>query len=283
MNKKYIYTPNLNSESSPAKIIKLIEKKTNVLEIGCSSGSQTKILTGTLGCTVTGIEINPEAASDAAEHCKNIITGNIESIDLTEALGDSKYDFIILSDVLEHLQSPHDTLTRLSAYLNENGSIVASIPNVAHIGLIFELANGKFDYRKFGLLDDTHIRFFTKKSIYHLFESAGYSISTLDRTTCHLENSEFKTMATDTKDKEILKYIESHNPEHDTYQFIVKAEIANSPATERTKLYLQEEIRELKKEIAENKINTEKLNSIIRWLEQPILRKLIIKLKELTS
>jgi len=283
VNKKYIYTPNLNSQSSPAKVIKLVEERSNVLEIGCSSGSQTKILTKTLECTVTGIEINPEAASDAARFCDRIITGNIENIDLTEALGDSRYDFIILSDVLEHLHSPNNTLTKLSTYLNESGSIIASIPNIAHIGLIFELANGKFDYRQFGLLDDTHIRFFTKKSIYHLFESAGYNISLLDRTTCSFENSEFKTIVTDSKDKEIVKYIESHNPEFDTYQFIVKAELANPQAAEKTNIHLQEEIENLKKEIEENKIYTEKLKSNIRWLEQSILKRTITKLKHIIS
>jgi hypothetical protein len=127
----------------------------------------------------------------------------------------------MFEDVLEHLKRPGKVLEWVRPYLADNGYVLASIPNIAHISVALELLNGKFDYRPVGLLDDTHLRFFTKKSILSLFRNAGYEIILWDRVIVNPEDTEFQTVL-DSYPYSLLSFFESGS-EALTYQFIVKA------------------------------------------------------------
>jgi SAM-dependent methyltransferase len=131
---------------------------------------------------VTGIEIVPEAAERAALRLDRVIAGSAETLDLTGA-GLENFDGVILADVLEHLTDPWGFLERLRGVLAPGAVVAASIPNVANLWLLDELAAGRFDYTDDGLLDRTHIRFFTRKTIAALFERTGYAIERWERLT----------------------------------------------------------------------------------------------------
>lgn len=268
-SKKYLYDIPEDPNHAACKIIAWIDRDMDVLEVGCASGIQTRYLQEQLGCRVTGIEIDPQAAEDARPFCENLIIGDIDGLDLTNELGDCRYDAITFVDVLEHLYDPGSTLKKVRPFLKENGHLIASIPNIAHAAICWELAHGRFDYQKFGLLDNTHIRFFTKKNVARLFEEAGYRIVSWDQVTKAPKETEFNVQCNSVQDQAFLDWICDSNPEAYTYQFIVKACPAkdDSHETSYELLEAQDTIRQLETKIHDVSQKNVKLQSQISWLE----------------
>jgi SAM-dependent methyltransferase len=266
--KKYQYTVPTDSGHVAHKILAFVPHGSRVLEIGCSSGSQTRLLKNTLDCRITGIEIDAAAAEDAREFCERLIIGDIENLNLTEDFSGQSFDVIILSDVLEHLKYPGDTLMKLRPLLGQSGILLASIPNIAHAAICWELAHGRFDYRDYGLLDDTHIRFFTKKSITRLFEKSGYYISAWDRSIKRPQNTEFEVRPLSVEENAFLAWIEEQNPEADTYQFVVKAHSTEQRGMFESDLQeVQAGFNTARDEIQHLKQHNQQLDSQINWLE----------------
>ena len=266
--KKYQYIVPTDSDHVAHKILAMVPHGSRVLEIGCSSGSQTRLLKNTLGCSVTGIEINAAAAEDAREFCERLIIGDIENLNLTEDLGNQPFDVIILSDVLEHLKQPGDTLMKIRLLLGQSGILLASIPNIAHAAICWELAHGRFDYRDYGLLDDTHIRFFTKKSITHLLEGSGYFIAAWERIIKRPQETEFEVRPLSAEGNAFLAWIEGQNPEADTFQFVVKAHSTEQRGMFESDLQeVQAEINTARAKILQLKQDNQQLASQIDWLE----------------
>jgi hypothetical protein len=174
-----------------------------------------------LNCEVTGIEVCEEAAELARQHCRQVLVGDAEVMDFEAVLATEQFDAIIFADVLEHLRDPGEVLRKTVKLLSNEGAIVASIPNIAHSSMRLGLLNGEFRYRPYGLLDDTHLRFFTRDTIEELFDKAGLKITTWLRRCLAVDQTEIKFpehLLTD----EILRLF-AEDPEADTYQFIVRA------------------------------------------------------------
>ena len=150
----------------------------SVLDVGCGAAEFSAPLKEKLGAEVWGIEVNAEAAKLAASKLdKVIVCGAEEAID---ALPDDHFDCVIFNDVLEHMVDPHSVLHTIKPKLSGHGVVVCSIPNVRHIGVLFELVVLKnWKYRDHGVLDRTHLRFFTKMSIASMFDECGYEIHSL--------------------------------------------------------------------------------------------------------
>jgi 2-polyprenyl-3-methyl-5-hydroxy-6-metoxy-1,4-benzoquinol methylase len=147
-----------------------------VLEFGPGAGDMTKYMKEALHCDVTVIEGNSEMESILGKYAKRVIIADIDVNNWEEKL-DSKYDFILWGDVLEHLKYPEKALKKSVLFLIDKGSILTSIPNISHNAIILTLMDGGFNYTKYGLLDDTHIHFFTRKSIYKMMNENGlYSV-----------------------------------------------------------------------------------------------------------
>jgi len=149
-----------------------------VLEIGCGAGATGLLVKQKFPDTIyVGLELNEKAADIAKTRLDKVITANIEQANLEQfGIEKGSFDMIICADVLEHLYDPWKVLHTLRDYLKPNGKVLASIPNTQNIGLILQLLSGNWTYMKYGLLDATHIRFFTLKEIYTLFSSTGYQI-----------------------------------------------------------------------------------------------------------
>lgn len=222
MLKEYAYDIDLNGEETAARFLRLVGRDKTVLEMGCSSGTQSRILKEQLGCRVTAVEINPEAARIAQPYTEKMLVGNIEQIDFDRELAGQRFDVITFADVLEHLYDPAGTLRRIKAFLKPDGCIVATVPNFTHAAIAFEMANGRFEYRKTGLLDDTHIRFFSRSGVYQTFAKAGLQVESLERSFVKAEESEFAIKIATDADRAMLDYIRKNNPESETYHFIVK-------------------------------------------------------------
>lgn len=147
-----------------------------ILEVGCGEGAFSKALKRE-DREIWGVEMNPTAAEKAIDVFTYVLQGDFNSI--YEQLPENHFDCIIFNDVLEHIYSPWDTLKMLKSLLSKDGVLVSSIPNFRFMSnfIIEILYHGEFQYRvEGGILDDTHIRFFTSKSIRRMHEEQGYSI-----------------------------------------------------------------------------------------------------------
>jgi 2-polyprenyl-3-methyl-5-hydroxy-6-metoxy-1,4-benzoquinol methylase len=201
-------------------VVDLVPEGASVLEVGCATGYMSNVLVGRGGCRVTGIELDPTAAAEASAYCDRVVVGNIETLDLEEHLGDERFDAVLFADVLEHLSDPAEVLRRVRPFIAEGGAVVASIPNIAHISVRLALLGGEFRYRELGLLDDTHLRFFTRESIVDLFESSDLVISTWLRRRIDAEDAEISPPPGVPED--VRSWLGS-DPELTTYQFVVRA------------------------------------------------------------
>jgi 2-polyprenyl-3-methyl-5-hydroxy-6-metoxy-1,4-benzoquinol methylase len=148
------------------------------LDIGCGCGVMGKFLQDTYGAKVTGLEIIPENAETARGVLHECLVGDIEQMDVSALAG--KFDYIVFSDSLEHLLEPQATLEKVRPLLNAGGSLLISIPNIRNFRASLPLLLGDdWEYTDEGLLDRTHLRFFTQTSITNLLHRTGYRVDHL--------------------------------------------------------------------------------------------------------
>lgn len=150
-----------------------------ILEVGCGEGLFAKLLLAGGEKEVWGVELNSEAAQIASQSLTKVYVGAIENV-MNELPG-AYFDLIIFNDVLEHLVDPSLVLTGIRQKLNNEGQILASIPNLRFAKVIYNLLIKKdFTYTEMGILDSTHLRFFTINTIKKLFIESGYDIEFLE-------------------------------------------------------------------------------------------------------
>lgn len=148
-----------------------------VVEVGCSGGALAKAYAGiNPDCIYTGIEIDPDYAAVAKAFCNEVICGNIENFAEQQFLQLFPSDCWIFGDTLEHLYDPWALLQRIKPQLSPDAQIIACIPNAQHWSIQANLCGGLFRYEDQGLMDRTHIRWFTRITMIELFESTGYKI-----------------------------------------------------------------------------------------------------------
>jgi len=154
-----------------------VRRCSRCLDVGCWTGNTGKALMEKKRCDVDGIDFKAEALEEARKKgYKKTYLVNLNDENFSLNIED-KYDYIICADVLEHLREPDKILRKLRKFLNENGQILISVPNIAFLQFRLELLAGRFDYNpKGGVMDATHLRFFTMKSIKEMCKKSGYKI-----------------------------------------------------------------------------------------------------------
>lgn len=163
-------------EASRPEMLKYIPAGVQTcLEFGCGQGGFSAILKERFGAECWAVEINTVVAQEAAKKLNRVI--NADAAECLEELPDGYFDCIILLDVLEHLVDPYSLLLGIKSKLTKEGLIVASIPNIRYYRTLVKLViHGDWDYKEKGILDRTHLRFFTRRSIIKMFEEHGYEI-----------------------------------------------------------------------------------------------------------
>jgi 2-polyprenyl-3-methyl-5-hydroxy-6-metoxy-1,4-benzoquinol methylase len=146
-----------------------------ILEVGCGDGSFSVQLKEQRNAEVWGVEIHKEVADIASKKLDKVICGNF--VDHLNEIPKQYFDCIVFNDILEHFTDPFLILEKIKSLLVSNGYIVSSLPNFRYIGNLMEILIEKdFQYKDSGILDLTHYRFFTKKSIVRMFEDHGYTV-----------------------------------------------------------------------------------------------------------
>ena len=190
----------------------------NVLEIGCDCGATLlEIKNRFPNACIYGSELNENAAAVAA-HFAQVFVNNIEECNLK--CSKHSFDYIIFGDVLEHLHDPLLVLIYCKELLKSDGKIIASIPNLMHISVIEELLNGNFRYTETGLLDKTHIHFFTFNEIVRCFTKSGYDIENVSSILFEISDKQRNLI------NKLLPLSENvKDYMYESFQFIVKAKI----------------------------------------------------------
>ncbi len=146
-----------------------------ILDVGCSEGNFGALLKRSRGAEVWGVELSKEAGAVAASRLDKVFTGDFSAI--IGQLPANYFDCLIFNDVLEHFTNPDEILARCVSLLSPGGYVVSSIPNVRYIGNLVEvLIHRDWEYKSGGILDRTHYRFFTQKSIIRMFSGAGFEV-----------------------------------------------------------------------------------------------------------
>jgi 2-polyprenyl-3-methyl-5-hydroxy-6-metoxy-1,4-benzoquinol methylase len=146
----------------------------DVLDIGCGAGRLGEVLKARQPVTVVGVETVAAAAAEARGRLDQVLIGDIEMMDLPFAAG--SFDAVVCADVLEHLAEPERLLARIRRWLRPDGRLVASLPNVRHHTVVRGLIDGHWTYEAAGLLDGTHLRFFTRRDLDRLLADTGFQI-----------------------------------------------------------------------------------------------------------
>lgn len=216
--------------------------KCKILEVGCSTGYFGHALKNA-GHNVWGIEMTPSAAERAKKVLDFVYVGTIEAFLNSDFAHSNKFDYIVFGDVLEHLPNPSEILTQCKAILTDEGAIVASIPNVAHLAVRVMLLEGKWDYSDLGIMDNTHLRFFDKKSIITMFNTTSFNIKSLDCVRLNVEKA-----GVDIDQKLYKKARKLVNDDAvDVFQYVVLAKLAKNleDAIKQTNFYLNDAIKVL--------------------------------------
>jgi len=175
----YPYQPEINHVAFDlvSKVIKDKKEVKNILDVGCGYGLLSKELKKTFPkLDFYGIEHSKEASRSSQKILK-LLQCNIEDIALIKRkLKTQKFDVIIFSDVLEHLYDPVDIIKSYQSFLNQDGTIVVTVPNIANIFSRLALLFGYFNYNETGVMDKTHIRFFNKQNLRQLAKESNLQI-----------------------------------------------------------------------------------------------------------
>ena len=215
----------ISKDNSHTKILNLVKPNSSVLEFGPDNGMMSRYMKDVLNCKITAIELNADAAKNASHYCEKMIVGNIEEYTWLTELVEQKFDYIIFADVLEHLYDPWKVLAEVKVFLKDSGRLIVSIPNVAHNAIIMSLLEDEFNYTETGLLDNTHIRFFTAKTLDKMVCQAGYMITSCDFTYKSPMDKEFSRIY-DNYGDHISSFLQRRKL-GEVYQFILEIKRAD--------------------------------------------------------
>ena len=204
--------------TSLSVLASLVTPHSTVLDLGCGSGALGQYLAETRSCTSDGVTLSEAEAAHARPHYRRVVVDNLESCDLAATFAGQRYDFIVCADVLEHLSRPERVLDACRTLLAPGGRLLISVPNASYCGLVLDLLHGEFRYREEGLLDQTHLRFFTRRSLTRLLHEQHWSIETLDTIHRDWSESEFQ-VEFDSIPPAVARYLLAQ-PDALSYQFI---------------------------------------------------------------
>lgn len=220
MSKYHTELDTNNANTSHAHLLDLVGYNKRVLDVGCATGYLARELVSR-GCTVSGVEYDADAAEQARPVLDRVMVADLETADLVAEFGREQFDAVVFGDVLEHLRDPLAVLRRARPLLAQGGCVVISVPNVSHGAVRLALLAGRWEYRALGLLDDTHLRFFTRPSLKRMLRSAGLVAVEIRGTYAGVFETELEVKPEDYDPAVVDEVLQ--DPDATVYQFVLKA------------------------------------------------------------
>lgn len=199
--------------------LQLVGKEKKVLELGAASGHVTRALKQ-LGNEVTAIERDGRFLHTLESIADHTHITDLDWLDLRTLLDGETFDVILAGDVLEHCSRPDLVLLQCHSLLRPDGYVVLSIPNIAHADVRLALLAGRFEYRPTGLLDQTHLRFFTRETLEKFVIECGFELETSFASTAPLGGTEFGPPDASIP-REAIDFVQQDR-DSTVYQYIVK-------------------------------------------------------------
>lgn len=227
---RYFWDIDPKDDSAHSRVLRRVGSGRTVLELGPGPGHMTRHLTAA-GNTVTCVEMDPAAAKEAEQHAAAVAVADLDVVDLHDVVGDARFDVVIAADVLEHLRRPDRTLRQCAELLAPGGVALLSIPNVAHVDVRLALLAGRWDYKRDGLLDLTHVRFFTRDAVLRLVRAAGLQIDAMETVRWPAFTTNLGASPTDVP-AEVLDRMLAE-PDAETLQFVVQCSVPATGLAER--------------------------------------------------
>lgn len=216
----YSRTFDASGSDSLAKLARWIRSGTTVLELGSASGYFTEFL-ASRAQAVDIVELDAAAAAQASRYARRAVVADLDDDRWATELGSVRYDTIVCADVLEHLRDGAPVLARLRDLLAPGGELLLSVPNVAHDAIIANLLDDRFEYGGEGLLDPTHVRLYTWRSLARALREAGFGIREWDATTLPAFDTEFRVRTESLPPA--LRDALGKRPRGRVYQWLVRA------------------------------------------------------------
>jgi ubiquinone/menaquinone biosynthesis C-methylase UbiE len=196
-----------------------------VLDVGCGAGVLGRRLKD-LGMEVIGLERNEESWREAKKYLDKVICCDAEKVELP--FEEKYFDCIIYGDILEHFYNPWVVLERYKRYLKDDGFVIASIPNVRYYKILIRLFAGTWDYVDSGMLDRSHVRFFTLVNIKEMFVDAGFEMVSIARNIVSARGFRVLNFILFNSLKDFLTY---------QYYIVAKKSVSNKSAIKTREIY----------------------------------------------
>lgn len=208
----------ISDNDSHRIIFKFLTGSKKILDVGCATGVFGRSLPKN-EVEIVGIELDESSAHIAEPFYNRVIVGDVSSANILSQVPDEYFDTIICGDILEHVYNPWQLVTDLSVKLETSGKLLISIPNLGHATVLASLLGGSLDYREFGLLDRTHIRFFGLKNLLELAVGNGLTPRDVKRVRYNLFQTEIKVNISRVPEK-LISVLDMF-PETYTYQYVL--------------------------------------------------------------
>jgi 2-polyprenyl-3-methyl-5-hydroxy-6-metoxy-1,4-benzoquinol methylase len=212
--------PRHEGGNSHSVMVDLIGPDRRVLDVGSASGYLARALVAQ-GCTVAGIDNDAEAVEKSRDVVEHAVVADLNVADLVAEFGAASQDVVVFGDVLEHVLEPGRLVRQARRVLAPGGFLVISIPNVAHGDVRLSLFRGVWDYHPTGLLDQTHIRFFTDRTIRELLLESGFAVTDTRFLRRPLFDTELNVREVDIP-AGVVAAVRAQ-PDHDVYQLVLRA------------------------------------------------------------
>lgn len=288
----YLFDPEADNNTAASVSAFALSGGNDVLDLGSGPAWVSRYLVAEQGRSVTCIDNDTAALRSIDGTGLRIIEADLESDAWTAEIVGESFDVVIVADVLEHLREPGRLLTRLldDDLLKPDGMLVISVPNASHISVVAELALGDFRYTETGILDRTHVRWFTLESLERLLQESGFVVDRTARTTRMLESTPTHERSLQVPDT-LRRELKELNPDTETYQFVVRARPSNAAsAAARQREQLEDERRtwfaQLQDLLRDNRrltAESSRASALLREEQAAVAREMELGAKELGS
>ena len=218
---RYDYAFDPDGDDWPARLLRRVPEGARVLELGPGAGAMTQVLLGR-GHEVTVVENDPAALDRLRAMGVRAVEADLDGVAWRDALQGQRFGAILACDVLEHLRAPGQALKALGDLVEPAGCLIVSVPNIAYAGILAGLRSGVFEYADKGLLDRTHVHFFTRRGIHEMLMDTGWAPVAWEAHHVPLEKSEFAHHCAGLSGA-WREHLLMGWPDHDVYQWMAVA------------------------------------------------------------